>query len=258
MSVAADARRLQARRCVWRVQPQNGFTTIEVLVAMLVLVVGLLGYFDTLTASGSSITAAERAAEMTQIGDQTLQSIEALPYASAADSSTPTQTTTTDETNPTYYLVTGPVAGSSCTTAAICYQWDPTNTSSAEPVALDATNGKVSPGPTVAVVPSPNAAGCTTTATANCQATFAVYAFVTDATDPVCAQTGVTCASSTSYKRITVAVKNMGPGAPFSPLYFSTFVGNNVGGSNNPLTATGPTGPTTNCLDGSTTVPCTH
>jgi prepilin-type N-terminal cleavage/methylation domain-containing protein len=258
MSVASDARKPRARRRACRLGRQDGFTAIEVLVAMLVLVVGLLGYFDTLTASGSSITAAERAAEMTQIGDQTLQSIEALPYASVADSSTPNQTTTTDETNPTYYLVTGPVAGSSCTTAAVCYQWDPTNTASAEPVALDTASGKVAPGPTVAVVASPSAAGCTTTSTANCQATFAVYAFVTDATDPVCAQTGVTCATSTSYKRVTVAVKNTGPGAPLRPLYFSTFVGDNAGGSNNPLTATGPTGPTTNCLDGSTPVPCTH
>jgi len=258
MRRATNARKVQARRRAGKVHRQDGFTAIEVLVAMLVLVVGLLGYFDTLTASGSSITAAQRAAEMTQIGDQTLQSIEALPYASVADSSTPNQTTTTDETNPTYYLVTGPVAGSSCATAAICFQWDPANAASAEPVALDTANGKVAPGPTVAVVPSPNVAGCTTASTANCQATFDVYAFVTDTTDPVCAQSGVTCASSTSYKRVTVAVKNTGSGAPLRPLYFSTFVGNNVGGSNNPLTATGPTGPTTNCLDGSTPVPCTH
>jgi Tfp pilus assembly protein PilV len=258
MSSAAHVRKARVTAFASRLKAQGGFTTIEVLVAMLVLVVGLLGYFDTLTASGSGITAAERAAEMTQVGDQALQSIEALPYASIADSSTPAKTTTTDTTNPTYYLVSGPVSGSSCTGAVNCYQWNLTSTVSAEPLAVDSVNGKVAPGPTVAVVPAPSASSCTTTSTTNCQATFAVYAFVTDSTDPVCAQTGVTCASTTSYKRVTVAVKNTGPGAPFKPLYFSTFVGNNAGGSNNPLTATGPTGATTNCLDGSSTVPCIH
>jgi len=230
---------------------------LEMLAAMLVLLVGLVGFLGTLSSSRASASSAERTAAMTQIGDQTIQAIEALPYTSVADSSAPVQTTTTDTTNPTYYLLSGPVAGSSCTTATNCYQWDPSSSASAEPLDIDATDGKVSPGPTTVVAPSPSGASCTTVSTTNCMETFEVYAFVTDATDSVCSQSGVSCPSATSYKRVTVAVKNTGGGPPFQPLYFSTFVGDDAGGADNPLGATGTAG-TTTCLDGSTTVSCLH
>ena len=217
---------------------------VEVLIAMLVLVTGLLGVFGVLTASGHAITSAERQAAMTQLAQQTLQSAEALPYASIADSSTPTKTTTTDTTNPTYYLT--------CTSGTCTYQWDPSSSSSAETVAVDTTNGKLAPGPTTAVVTAPYTSGCTTSATTNCQMTFTIYTFVTNTTDSICSQSGVT-SSGTSYKRITVAVKNTGAGAPLTPVYLSAFVGDNAGGSSNPLTSS-----STQCLDGTTTVACTH
>ena len=76
--------------------------------------------------------------------------------------------------------------------------------------------------------------------------------FVTETTDSVCSQSGVSC-SGFSYKRITVAVKNAGTGAPKQPIYLSSFVGNKTGGTNNPLTSA-----STQCLDGTTTVSCTH
>jgi prepilin-type N-terminal cleavage/methylation domain-containing protein len=259
MSVCANRETVRSRRCRSRLLAQDGLTLMEVLVAMVVLAIGLFGYFGTLTASGTAITAAERADAMTQIGNQTLQSVEALPYASVSDNPAPSKTTTTDTTNPTYYLVTGAVSGdASCTAGQQCYQWDPTTTTSAEPVDVNTTTGKVAPGPTTVVSPAPSGATCTTGNTTACQETFAVYVFVTDSTDSVCSQTGVTCGSTTSYKRVTVAVKNLGPGSPRNPLYFSTFVANNAGGSANPLTATGPTGATTTCVDNTTTVPCTH
>jgi len=240
-----------------RLGAQDGMTLVEVLMALFVLCVGLLGYMTTLSTSRAAINAGERSAAMTQIGEQTLQSVESLPYASVADSAAPTKTTTTDKTNPTYYLVTGAVAGSSCNTATSCYQWDPTSTTSAELLAIDAVNGKVAPGPTTVVAPGPTGT-CTTINTTSCQLTIAVYRFVTDATDSVCSQTGVSCASTISYKRVTVAVKNTGVGAPHSPLYFSSIVANNAGGINDPLSATGATGATTTCLDGTTSVPCIH
>jgi Tfp pilus assembly protein PilV len=217
---------------------------VEVLISMLVLVTGLLGVFGVLSASGKAISSGERQAAMTQVAEQTLQAAEALPYTSIADSSTPSKTTTTDTTNPTYYLT--------CTAGTCTYQWDPSSSSSSETVAVDTTNGKLAPGPTTVVVAAPYTSGCTTSATTNCQMTFAVYTFVTNTTDSVCSQSGVTC-SGTSYKRITVAVKNTGTGAPLSPVYLSAFVGNNAGGASNPLTSS-----STQCLDGTTTVSCTH
>jgi hypothetical protein len=101
------------------------------------------------------------------------------------------------------------------------------------------------------VAPSPTGATCTTAATTTCRLTLHVYVFITTVTDSVCSQSGVTC--TTSYKRVTVAVKNAGAGAPLKPIYLATFVANKVGGSANPLTAS-----TTTCLDGTTSVSCTH
>jgi Tfp pilus assembly protein PilV len=224
---------------------ERGMTLVEVLMAAFVLIVGMLGAFIALTSVQSSTTTAETAAVLAQAGQQTLQSIEALPYADIADSTTPTQTSTTNTDNPTYYLST---CGSST-----CYRWNQSSASSAEPLAIDTTHGLVNPGPVTGVVPAPNTTGCTTSSTSACRITYSIYAFITNSTDSVCGETGVTCASPTSYKRVTVAVWKTGPGPPYVPVYISTFVSNKIGGSANPLTQSGTT-----CLDGSTTVACEH
>jgi len=219
---------------------------VEVLVGMLVLLLGLVGVFDVIANGGRAVAAGTRSLAMAQVGEQTLQSVEALSYANIADSSAPVNTTTTDSTNPTYYIF-------SCT-GGTCYQWDSSTRTTAEVVAVDATYGKVAPGTTNVVVPAPAGAGpCTIANPTGCQMTFAVHVFVTNSTDAICSQSGVTCASTTSYKRITVAVKNTGPAAPLKPLYLSTFVTNKSGGAGNPLTSSNTT-----CLDGTTTVPCVH
>ena len=220
-------------------------TLIEVLVASLLMVVGLLVAFDGLSSAQLGTTAAERTAVLAQAGEQALQAIEALPYADIADSSTPTKTSTTNTENPTYYL-------SSCG-AGTCYQWDPSNSTNVEPLEINTGAGLVHPGPTTGVVAAPNTTGCTTTSTSNCRITYSIYRFISDVTDTVCSQTGVTCSTTTSYKRVTVAVWNTGPGPPYKPVYLSTFVSTKIGGTANPLTAS-----TTNCLDGTTPVPCEH
>jgi len=226
----------------WRAE--DGVSMVEVLVAMVVMLVGLVGVFGVLTGSGQAVTAGERYASMAQIAEQTLQSAESLPYASISDSSTPSKTTSTNTNDPTYYLTT------SCTSGS-CYQWNPSATSSDEPLDVSSTSGKVAPGPTTVVVPAPIASGCTTTATTNCQMTFSVYTFITDSTDTVCSQTGVSCPSTVSYKRITVAVVNDGVGAPSTPLYMSAFSSYDAGATLNPLTSS-----STTCLDGTTSVSC--
>ena len=225
---------------------QSGMTLVEVLVSALVMTVGLLGIYQGLSSEQAGTTYAERSAVLSQAGEQALQAVEALNYTNIADSSAPVKTTSTDKTNPTYYL-------STCG-ANTCYQWDPSNSANAETVAVDAVNGAVSPGPTTGVVPAPNKSGCTTTTTTNCRFTYSIYRFVTNVTDALCSQTGVTCSTSTSYKRITIAVKNNNAGPPYNPVVLSTFVSSKAGGTSNPLTNSS----TTTCLDGATTVACTH
>jgi Tfp pilus assembly protein PilV len=240
-----------AKRRRWPALKSNesGLTIVEVLVSMVVLTTGMLGVFGTIDGSNNSVEAAERTTVMTQVAQAALQSAEALPYAALADSSEPVQTSTTDTTNPTYYL-SGCTAGS-CTQ----YQWDPSTTSSIETLDVSASAGKVAPLST-SVVAAPSGT-CTSGATSACQITLSVYTFVTETTDAICTQSGVTC-SSYSYKRVTVAVKNAGSGGPKNPIYLSAFVSNTVGGSADPLYgATSSTSPTT-CVDGTTAVACAH
>jgi Tfp pilus assembly protein PilV len=227
-----------------RLAAQEGVTLVEVLVGVLVLVVGLLGVFTVFSSSGHSIAAAERTAAMVQVAQNELAATAALPYASIADSLTPTKTSSTDTTNPTYYV-------STCSSNT-CFQWNPSVSADTETVDVDTTHGKVAPGPTTVVVPAPNTSTCTTANTSTCNITLSVYIFVTETTDSICSQSGVSC-SGYSYKRITVAVKNAGTGAPKDPIYLSSFIGSKSGGTNNPLTSG-----STNCLDGTTTVSCTH
>jgi prepilin-type N-terminal cleavage/methylation domain-containing protein len=228
-----------------RLADERGVTLIEVLMAMVILVVGTLGTFDTFIAAGQSITASERVAAMTQVAHRYLASAEALPYANIAGSATPSKTTTTDTTNPTYYL-------SSCTGGS-CYQWDHSNPATTELLDVNPTNGGIAAGPANVVVPAPAVGACATSATATCKFAMSVYVFVSETTDSSCGQGGVTCGSTVSYKRITVAVKNLDSGPPFQPVYVSTFVSDKVGGSANPLSS----GSTT-CLDGAISVSCTH
>jgi Tfp pilus assembly protein PilV len=237
------------KRCSRRISGESGLTIVEVLVSMVVLTTGLLGVFGTIDGSNNSVEAAERTTVMTQVGQAALQATEALPYAAIADSSDPVQTSTTDTTDPTYYL-------SSCTAGSCTkYQWDPSTNSSVETLDVSASAGKVTPLTTV-VVAAPSGT-CTTSSSSACQITLSVYTFVTETTDAICSQTGVTCASY-SYKRVTVAVKNVGSGKPKNPVYLSAFVSNTVGTNADPLYgSTSSTSPTT-CIDGSTAVACTH
>jgi Tfp pilus assembly protein PilV len=231
-----------------RASDERGMTILEVLVSVLVLTIGLLGVFGVLDGSNNSVVAGERSTVMTQVGQSALQAAEALPYADLADSTAPVQTSTTATTDPTYYL--SGCSGGSCTT----YQWNPTVASTVETIDI-ASTGRVAP-LTTAVVAAPSGT-CTTTSTTLCQMTLSVYTFVTETTDAVCSQSGVTC-SSYSYKRVTVAVKNAGTGAPKNAIYLAAFVGNQVGTTADPLYgATSSTSPTT-CLDGAAVVACVH
>src|SRR5579871_6512973 len=157
-----------ARRCPGNLRAEAGMTLVEVLVAITILAVGLFAVLSSLAVAKRGTTSAERASVFSQIAQQTLQSVEALPYYNISETGDPTKTSTTDPTDPTYYL-------SSCTTTCATYQWDPANPASAETIDVSAT-GAISPNPTIGVLASPNGTGCTTTTpTTNCRITYKVY-----------------------------------------------------------------------------------
>jgi type IV pilus modification protein PilV len=231
-----------------RLRGERGMTLVEVLVAIVILAVGVLAVVSSLAVAKRATTSAERSSVFAQIGEQALQSIEALPYSSVAETGYPTRTSTPSLADPTYYL--SACTGSTCT----AYQWDPANPASAESIDVSA-GGAVSPAPTVGALPSPNGTGCTpSTPTTNCRITYEIFTFITDVAsseEPVCSQTGVSCQGAV-YKRVTIAVVNTSGGPPANPVYVSTFVTNKASVNNNPLIQ-GAT-----CLDGGNPVPCLH
>ncbi len=233
-----------------RFASESGLSLYEVLVAILVLVVGLMGLYVSIGTSNGAVAAGETTAVMAQAAQQQLEWVEALPYNNIANNSKPAQTSTTDTSNPTYYLSSSATSKVSC--GASCgYYIASLSGSSGEPIDSDSTYGKVAPGPVKTVVADPNVSTCASTSTATCRIVLSVYTFITWPTDTIC--------SSCSYKRITVAVKNAGSGPPRQPYYLSTFIGPknsaNYSGTTpgaNPL-ASG----STYCVDTINTV-CTH
>jgi Tfp pilus assembly protein PilV len=228
-----------------RLRDETGLSLYEVLVAILVLVVGMMGVYVSIGTTNGAVAAGEKTAVIAQAAQQQLESVEALPYASIANSSDPQQTSTTDSSDPTYYL-TSCVSGT-CSS----YYAGLSKSGTAEPIDLDATNGKVAPGPTKQVVADPNASTCASTNTSTCRIVVSVYTFITNV--PPSEESACTNTSS-CYKRITVAVKNTGQGPPRQPYYLSTFIGpKGGGGSGNPLTSS-----STTCNDQGQVVVCTH
>ena len=227
-----------------RLSDESGLSLYEVLVAILVLVVGLMGVYVSIGTTNGAVAAGENTVVIAQAAQQQLESVEALPDASIANSSEPVQTSTTDSSNPTYYLT-------SCGSSSCSYYAGLSKSGTAEPIDYDATNGKVAPGPTTQVVADPNASTCASTNTSTCRIVVSVYTFITNVTpseESACTNT------SSCYKRITVAVKNAGQGPPHQPYYLSTLIGpKGGGGSGNPLTS----GSTT-CNDQGQAVVCTH
>jgi Tfp pilus assembly protein PilV len=228
-----------------RAADESGLSLFEVLVAILVLAVGLMGVYVSIGSSNGAIAAGEKTTVMAQAAEQQLESVEALPYASIANSSDPDQSSTTDTSNPTYYL-TSCVSGTCSSFYAGLVK-----TGTAEPIDLDATNGKVAPGPTTLVVADPNVSTCASTSTATCRVVLSVYTFVTNVMP---SEESACVTTSGCYKRITVAVKNAGQGPPKQPYYLSTLIGpKGGGGAGNPLTSS-----STTCNDQGQNVVCTH
>jgi Tfp pilus assembly protein PilV len=186
--VRAKGPRLDAEGA--RFATEGGFTMIEVIVALSVLIVGILGAYIAFVTSQRLSLVSERHATMTQIAQKEIERLQGIPYSDLALTSAPT--TSTDPTNPDYYVVPG-------TTPS--YKWNRSGTVS-EPVAIDSIEGTVAP----------------VSSWTEGSLTGQVYDFVTWTTDTQCSPS---CPTSQDYKRITVAV-TMSNGLLPTPVYVST------------------------------------
>jgi prepilin-type N-terminal cleavage/methylation domain-containing protein len=207
-----------------RLQEEDGFTLIELVVAVAILTIGILGMFMGFISAQKLNLVNERHATLVHIAQQSIEQIEGVAYSQVGLTSAPS--TSTDPTNPDYYVTTGSPAA---------FKWDRTSGAS-ESLDVDATNGTVQPvqswGPEGAL-------------------SGQVYSFVTWTADPKCAPG---CPSTQDYKRVTVAVTVSGGLQP-NPVWVSSIIADPqaepVGGIQNGSSGNPLTNPSTTCTNGS-------
>ncbi|HWF36758.1 MAG TPA: hypothetical protein VG295_15360 [Solirubrobacteraceae bacterium] len=206
-----------------RAQDESAFTMIELVVAMFVLIVGIMGMFMGFISSQRASLVAERETSMVHIAQQQIEYVQGIPYSQVGMSAAPT--TSTDSTNPDYYVSSG---------ANPTFQWNRT-AGTAESLDIDTSTPGV-------VLPVQNWS----------EGRFSgqIYDFVTWTTDPNCSPA---CPATQDYKRITVAVTMQTSGAQPHAVYVSSVIADPPAAGGNPLTSPG-----TSCTNAAgVSSPCT-
>jgi prepilin-type N-terminal cleavage/methylation domain-containing protein len=214
---------------------EEGFTLVELMVALVVLLVGAFAIVSSLDGSRRLSSGSERQMMAVSVGRRELERITALPDRQIALTSAPASSA--DSQQATYWVKPCPDG-----TSTDCYQWDQdaaASSSTVSPMVVDADNGDATPNPRVVTADSGN--GATRTQ-------LTVYRFVTWVDDAQC--TVAACSGTRDYKRITVAVTG---GTVHKPIVMSTEVRNITGATQNPLAD-----PSVTCTYAGSTVPCEY
>jgi Tfp pilus assembly protein PilV len=188
-----------------RARSQAGFTTVEILLAIMITSIGTLALIGTLDMSRRVTSFSEMKEAASHVAEQKMEELRALDYAALALKGNISPSSSSDPNNPAYYLQSGGTK----------YKWDQKANAPAshiaEPLVINATNGKVSN-----VAESWNDGRVHGT----------VYRYVTCAT--TAAGTAADCDSgpdTSAYKRVIVAVTVENPLGPQKPIMASTVVG---------------------------------
>jgi prepilin-type N-terminal cleavage/methylation domain-containing protein len=222
---------MAVRSRIWRqLRRESGFSLVELLISIVVLSMAVGGLLALVEGSRASATTSEKRELAANLGEKEIERLEALSYGALALASTPVASA--DPQDPNSFVS---VCGSP---ASACYRWDQSGSAPADPLVIDAANGDSTPNPQAASVAAPNGGQ---------RISAQIYRYVTWVDDPSCSTSR--CAGSTDYKRITVVVTVTG--GPKKTI-LSSIVPNTAGGIENPL----KNGPTTQCTDGATVVPC--
>ncbi len=208
---------------------EDGFTLIEVVLALTLLLIGVLGMFTAFTASQRLSLVSERHATMVHIGQKEIERLEGIPFSQVGITSSPVHSI--DPANPDYYVV-----GGSPPTLQVNR-----STGTAEPLIIDPAGGAITH-------TQPWSEG---------QLSGQIYDYVTWTQDTRCSPG---CTGAQNYKRLTVAV-SVGQGLHPTPVFVSSLLadpqaapagGVSNGSGGNPLVD-----PTTTCKDSSgATQPC--
>src|SRR5919106_1506261 len=101
------------------VRSQHGFTTIELLIAVMLMAVGIISFLSTFDVTRRVTTLAEMKEAASHTAQQHLERLRSLKYSRLALNATPSPQSSSDPTQPAYYV-------------------------SGQTFAVDATNGQVS------------------------------------------------------------------------------------------------------------------
>jgi Tfp pilus assembly protein PilV len=218
-----------AKRRSPRPLAEDGISMIEVLVAVLILAIGILGLIGAFNSARKLNLLSERRTLSAHRAQLEIERLQAVPYEQLAMISAPSHSSET--ANPDYYVnYSSPVK---CSTAN-CFAWNSSNTAQEEPLVIAAKSvqcGEEKSTECGTVATSPTGRKCTESLGA-CEWTDGnvsgkVYPFVTWHTDPVCEkeENGKPICSTSSYKRITVIVTvTVASGSTPAPVRVSTLV----------------------------------
>ena len=184
---------------------EAGFTTIELLLAVMITSVGIVSLVGTLDVSRRVTSYSEMKEAAAHVAEQQMEALRALDYGDLALDGDITPSSSADANSPAYYLESGGTA----------YRWDQKVNAPAdhvaEPLVIDATNGQVE---------------ATAEAWSDGRIQGQIYRYVTCATSA--SGTSADCDSgpdTSAYKRVIVAVTVTNAMGPQKPIMVSTLVG---------------------------------
>jgi len=160
---------------------EEGFGLIEVIVAMVLLVVGVLSAFIAYEASQRADLRGERNAAVAHHAQSEIERIESMSYESVGMKTIPTNSGSGNAKDPLNYVVNSPAG----------YEYDWSQPSKTEPFV---SGGELEP----------------SSAWTDGNRSGTLYRFVTWVSDACAA-----CAKSQDYKRVTVVLTTPGNAAPF-------------------------------------------
>lgn len=246
---------------------EEGFTVIEILVASIILIVGILTTFAVLDSSRRLTLVAEHQSTTAQRAQAELERVQSLPYSqvaltgsSASWSSTPGSFT---------YVGGGGGGGGGGTCPATpngpapTYQPDHSNggSTATEPLVINGCSYQTTVnGTNTTTTPTTGTVAPVTawSASQNNGSTISgkIYDFITWAADPSCSQTatpGSACATTNDYRRVTIVVTITGAAQPTIPAIVSALVTSPSSGRNpvsgSGTTCTNPQGQTVSCTN---------
>ena len=180
---------------------EQGFSLVELMMALVLLLVGILAMVAGLLPGQRLTTTSETVAVEANVAEQELQRIVSLGYSNIGLSAAPSPSA--DPNHPNYYVQA---------TAPPTFQWDRTNPANAGTLCTPSTSctGSLSPGPVA------------WTAGGMSGNLYRYVTWVDDPCDPTASP--ARCPTAVDYKMVVVAAVHNGSGYPKKPYLVSTIV----------------------------------